>query len=152
MNVYIQTDIEGNVTLRGSSSFTVLIDGKPTVLDGSDALQQIPASLIESIEIITNPSAKYDPDGTAGIINVITKKTEAKGLTGQISASTGTGPFKESLVEMKLERITLGQMVGYLKLIESPDKLVSIKRISIQSNKKETQFLDAILQVLTFTN
>jgi general secretion pathway protein M len=67
------------------------------------------------------------------------------------SASTGTGPFKESLVEMKLERITLGQMVGYLKLIESPGKLVSIKRISIQSNKKETQFLDAILQVLTFT-
>ena len=52
---------------------------------------------------------------------------------------------------MKLERITLGQMVDYLKLIESPDMLVSIKRISIQSNKKETQYLDAILQVLTFT-
>ena len=67
------------------------------------------------------------------------------------SASTGKGPFKESLVEMKLERITLGQMVGYLKLIESPGMLVSIKRISIQSNKKETQYLDAILQVLTFT-
>ena len=67
------------------------------------------------------------------------------------SASTGKGPFKESLVEMKLERITLGQMVGYLQLIESPDMLVSIKRISIQSNKKETQYLDAILQVLTFT-
>ncbi len=67
------------------------------------------------------------------------------------SASTGKGLFKESLVEMKLERITLGQMVGYLQLIESPDMLVSIKRISIQSNKKETQYLDAILQVLTFT-
>lgn len=67
------------------------------------------------------------------------------------SASTGKGPFKESLVEMKLERITLGQMVGYLKLIESPEKLVSIKRISIQSNKKETQFLDVVMQVLTFT-
>jgi general secretion pathway protein M len=67
------------------------------------------------------------------------------------SASSGLGPFKESLVEMKLERITLVQMVGYLQLIESPDKLVSIKRISIQSNKKETQYLDAILQVLTFT-
>ncbi len=67
------------------------------------------------------------------------------------SASTGSGPFKESLVEMKLEKITLGQMVGYLKLIESPGKLVSIKRISIQTNKKETQYLDAILQVLTFT-
>lgn len=68
------------------------------------------------------------------------------------SASTTKGPFKESLVEMKLERITLGQMVGYLKLVESPDMLVSIKRISIQSNKKETQYLDAILQVLTFTD
>ena len=67
------------------------------------------------------------------------------------SASTGKGVFKESLVEMKLEKITLGQMVDYLKLIESPDMLVSIKRISIQSNKKETQYLDAILQVLTFT-
>ena len=67
------------------------------------------------------------------------------------SATSGKGPFKESLVEMKLERITLGQMAGYLELIESPDKLVSIKRISIQSNKKETQYLDAILQVLTFT-
>ena len=67
------------------------------------------------------------------------------------SASTGKGPFKESLVEMKLERVTLGQLVGYLKLIESPDDLVNIKRISIQANKKETQFLDAVLQVLTFT-
>ena len=67
------------------------------------------------------------------------------------SASTGKGPFKESLVEMKLERITLGQMVAYLKLIESPENLVGIKRASIQSNKKETQFLDVVLQVLTFT-
>jgi len=67
------------------------------------------------------------------------------------SASTGKGPFKESLVEMKLERVTLGQMVGYLKLIESPENLVSVKRVSIQANKKETQFLDVILQVLTFT-
>jgi len=67
------------------------------------------------------------------------------------SASTGKGPLKESLVEMKLERITLGQMVGYLKLIESPENLVSAKRVSIQSNKKETQFLDVVLQILTFT-
>ena len=67
------------------------------------------------------------------------------------SASTGKGPFKEALVEMKLERITLKQMVDYLKLIESPDDIVSVKRISVQTNKKETQYLDAILQVLTFS-
>ncbi|MEZ5146771.1 MAG: carboxypeptidase regulatory-like domain-containing protein [Bacteroidales bacterium] len=59
----VQVDIEGNVSLRGTSNFTVLIDGRPSVLEGSDALQQIPASSIEHIEIITNPSAKYDPDG-----------------------------------------------------------------------------------------
>jgi len=67
------------------------------------------------------------------------------------SAPTTRGSFKESLVEMKLERITLGQMVGYLKLVELPGELVSIKRISIQANKQETQYLDAVLQVLTFT-
>ncbi|GAB4277990.1 MAG: outer membrane beta-barrel family protein [Marinilabiliales bacterium] len=86
----VETDIDGNVSLRGSSSFTVLIDGKPTVLEGSEALQQIPASSIQSIEIITNPSAKYDPDGSAGIINVILKKQLEKGLNGIINASAGT--------------------------------------------------------------
>jgi len=90
------------------------------------------------------------------LFSFLEKAAGDAGVKGNIkymkpSASTGKGPFKESLVEMKLERITLGQMVGYLKLIESPDNLVSVKRISIQSNKKETQFLDAILQVLTFT-
>lgn len=83
----IETDIEGNVSLRGSSSFTVLIDGKPTLLDPSDALQQIPASNIEKIEVITNPSAKYDPDGVAGIINVILKKQKQKGFNGLINSS-----------------------------------------------------------------
>ncbi len=85
----VSVDIEGNVSLRGSSSFTVLIDGKPSVLDGSDALQQIPASAIENIEIITNPSAKYDPDGNSGIINVVMKKKVRQGTNGIINASAG---------------------------------------------------------------
>lgn len=87
----VTVDIDGNVSLRGSSSFTVLIDGKPTALSGSDALQQIPASAIRSIEIITNPSAKYDPDGMAGIINIISKKNALQGVSGIINASAGTG-------------------------------------------------------------
>ncbi|MFT3740414.1 MAG: TonB-dependent receptor [Breznakibacter sp.] len=85
----VKVDIEGNVSLRGSSGFTVLIDGKPTILEGSDALRQIPASSIDNIEIITNPSAKYQPDGTAGIINVITKKNKSQGINGQASANVG---------------------------------------------------------------
>lgn len=86
----IQTDIDGNVTLRGSSNFTVLIDNKPSVLEGSDALQQLPASSIERIEIITNPSAKFDPDGTAGIINVIMKKQKLQGFNGIVNGSYGS--------------------------------------------------------------
>ncbi|MFH2094093.1 MAG: TonB-dependent receptor, partial [Bacteroidota bacterium] len=90
----VNTDIEGNVTVRGSSNFTVLIDGKPTIFTGSDALQQIPAGNIESIEIITNPSAKYDPEGTAGIINVIMKKQKERGFNGIINASTGAAGYE----------------------------------------------------------
>jgi hypothetical protein len=70
----VTVDIEGNVTMRGSSNFMVLINGKPSPFEASDALAQVPATSIENIEIITNPSAKYDPDGAAGIINIITKK------------------------------------------------------------------------------
>ncbi len=78
----VTVDVEGNVSLRGSTNFTVLIDERPTVLEPSEALQQIPAGTIENIEIITNPSARYDPDGTSGIINIITKKSETRGRSG----------------------------------------------------------------------
>ncbi len=86
----IRVDVEGNVSLRGSTGFTVLIDGKPTVLDPSDVLRQTPASTIENIEIITNPSARYQPDGTGGIINIITKKNRMLGLQGLFNLKTNT--------------------------------------------------------------
>ncbi len=86
----VQVDIEGNVQLRGSGNFTVLIDGRPTVLDANDALQMTPASTIENIEIITNPSAKHDPDGTAGIINIILKKDRQHETSGMASLSYGS--------------------------------------------------------------
>jgi len=85
----ITVDVDGNVALRGSTGFMVLIDGRPTVLEPSEALQQIPANTIENIEIITNPSAKYNPDGTAGIINIITKKNKLKGLSGTANLNGG---------------------------------------------------------------
>ena len=87
----VEVDIDGNVSLRGSTSFTVLIDGRPSVLTGSDALKQIPSSAIENIEIITNPSVKYDPDGQAGIINIVMKKNILSGFNGIINANIGTG-------------------------------------------------------------
>ncbi|MGE0018029.1 MAG: TonB-dependent receptor [Draconibacterium sp.] len=87
----IQVDIEGNVELRGSTNFTVLIDGRPSVLSGTDALRQIPASALQSIEVITNPSAKYEPDGNSGIINLVMKKNSLNGLSGIVNGSVGTG-------------------------------------------------------------
>lgn len=81
----VAVDIEGNISLRGSSSFTVLIDGRPTPFEAAEALQQIPASSIRTIEIITNPSAKFDPDGNAGIININTKKSKLNGISGMIN-------------------------------------------------------------------
>ncbi|MFC1800228.1 TonB-dependent receptor domain-containing protein, partial [Candidatus Eisenbacteria bacterium] len=85
----VTVDIEGNVTLRGSSSFTVLLDGRPTLLEPSEVLEQIPASTIETIEIITNPSARYDPDGVTGIINVVSKKQKMSGISGVVNLNAG---------------------------------------------------------------
>ena len=85
----VSVDIDGNVSLRGSSNFQVLIDGKPSVMDAQDALQQIPASSIQNIEIMTNPSAKYDASGTAGIINITLKKNSNLGLSGIIDITGG---------------------------------------------------------------
>ena len=97
----VTVDIEGNVLLRGSAGFTVLVDGVPSLLQPSDALRQIPASTIQTIEIITNPSAKYNPDGTAGIINIVTKKNSLTGLSGVFNTKCGTnnlgGDFQLSL-------------------------------------------------------
>ncbi len=86
----VQVDVEGNVTLRGSGNFQLLIDGKPSVIQGSEGLQQIPASAVQNLEIITSPSAKYDPDGNAGIINIIMKKQKNLGIGGVVNASIGT--------------------------------------------------------------
>jgi len=85
----VSVDLEGNISLRGSSGFTVLIDGKPSVMDPTDILNQIPASSIADIEIITNPSAKYDPDGTAGIINIKMKKIKLQGFNGIFNTNIG---------------------------------------------------------------
>jgi outer membrane receptor protein involved in Fe transport len=89
----IAVDIDGNVELQGNSNIRFLIDGKPSVLFGSsitDVLQSIPASQIQNIEIITSPGAKYDAEGTGGIINIVLKKNKAMGFNGNLSLSGGT--------------------------------------------------------------
>ncbi|WP_420577797.1 TonB-dependent receptor domain-containing protein [Ekhidna sp.] len=88
----VQVDVEGNVSLRGSENVRILIDGKPSGLVGlssNDALRQLNGNLVESVEVITNPSARYDAEGLAGIINIVLKKDKKVGLNGSFQANTG---------------------------------------------------------------
>ena len=113
----VTVDIDGNVSLRGSSNFTVLIDGKPTILESNEALQNIPASTIENIEIITNPSAKYNPEGTAGIINIITKKNALEGISGiaNLNGGNGTRYGADAVFESKSDPINFSLGLDYSK-------------------------------------
>ncbi len=87
----VDVDIDGNVSLRGSGNVRILIDGKPSGLSSADLMQQIPASSIESIEVITNPSAKYDPEGMSGIINIVLKKNKLTGFNGMVTLNASPG-------------------------------------------------------------
>jgi hypothetical protein len=88
----VSVDIEGNVSLRGNENVRILIDGKPSSLvglDGTSALRQLPADAIERIEVITSPSARYDAEGTAGILNIILRKGKITGFNGAINPTIG---------------------------------------------------------------
>jgi len=89
----VEVDIDGNVSLRGDSSVQILIDGKSSALMGdtgrADVLSQLPADSIERIEVITNPSAEYKPDGSGGIINIVLKKKHTLGYSGSVRLTVG---------------------------------------------------------------
>jgi outer membrane receptor protein involved in Fe transport len=112
----VQVDVDGNISLRGSSSVRVLINGKPSALTGgdiSDILQSIPASAIETIEVITNPSSKYDAEGQSGIINIVLKKNVQKGFTGGASASVGTQNTKNATFNLAYQNSKINVYTNY---------------------------------------
>jgi outer membrane receptor protein involved in Fe transport len=88
----VSVDPEGNVKLRGSDNVRILIDGKPSGLvsfKGGSGLQQLQASMIDRVEVITNPSARYEAEGMAGIINIVLKKDKRQGFNGSFEVTTG---------------------------------------------------------------
>ena len=87
----VNVDQEGNIALRGNSNVRILIDGKPTNMDPAQLLKQIPSSSIKKIELITNPSAKYNPEGMSGIINIVLHKNANNGFNGSLNTGLTYG-------------------------------------------------------------
>ncbi|MBC3846611.1 TonB-dependent receptor [Winogradskyella echinorum] len=88
----VSVDVEGNVALRGNDDVRILINGKPSGLVGlnsTEALRQLPADAIERVEVITSPSARYDAEGTAGILNIILRRSKLEGMNGAITVNAG---------------------------------------------------------------
>lgn len=113
----VNVNIEGQVSLRGSQGVQMLINGKPSVIanEQGNALGTLTADMIERIEVITNPSAKYDAEGTSGIINIVLKKEEKKGLNGSITLNTGV-PNNHSLgfsLNKRTEKFNLFSQLGF---------------------------------------
>jgi outer membrane receptor protein involved in Fe transport len=134
----VNVSIEGEVSLRGNSGVQILINGKPSVLASADgnALGTITADMIEKIEVITNPSAKYDAAGTSGIINIVIKKSEKKGLNGSISLNAGV-PNSNSLglsLNRRTEKFNLFSQLG-IGLRTYPSETKSINRDLVENTE-----------------
>ncbi|MBW1655307.1 TonB-dependent receptor domain-containing protein [Flavobacterium quisquiliarum] len=112
----VSVDTEGNVSLRGSDNIRILIDGRPSqAINMAEALRQLPADAIDKVEVITNPSARYDAEGGSGIINIILKKGKNQGFNGTLIASTGL-PETYGLsanVNYKTEKLNYFTTAGY---------------------------------------
>ncbi|CAI2767889.1 outer membrane beta-barrel family protein [Flavobacterium collinsii] len=111
----VNVDIAGVVSLRGNNGVTVLINGKPSMLTANNGLSQISAANIEKVEVITNPSAAYEAQGSAGIINIVLKKNSMQGFNGSLQVGVGN-PANHNLnanVSYKTEKVNLFSNIGY---------------------------------------
>ena len=114
----VEVDVNGNVSLRGDTNVTILVDGKPSAMfrgqSAAQALQSMPADSIERVEVITNPSAQFSPEGSAGIINLVTKQVHRVGRSGSVRANLGSGGRRNVGVSgaYSSDRITLSGDAG----------------------------------------
>ena len=132
----VNVNIEGRISLRGSQGVQILINGKPSIIasEEGNALGTITADMIEKIEVMTNPSAKYDAEGTSGIINIVLKKEERKGLNGSVSVNTGA-PDSHSVgvsLNRRTENFNLFTQIG-IGLRDLPDDLET-RNVDLENN------------------
>ncbi|MEM6318980.1 MAG: outer membrane beta-barrel family protein [Bacteroidota bacterium] len=127
----VDVNIEGEISLRGSGGVQVLINGKPSVIasEQGNALGTITADMIEKVEVITNPSAKYEAEGTSGIINIVIKKEERKGINGSATVNVGV-PHNHSFglsLNRRTEKLNLFSQLG-IGYRELPNDVERINR------------------------
>ncbi|HZW38803.1 MAG TPA: TonB-dependent receptor [Ignavibacteriaceae bacterium] len=114
----INVDVDGNVSLRGNQNLKILVDGKESglaTMEPSDLLQSLSANAIDRIELITNPSSKYNPEGTAGILNIILKRKAELGINANVSANAGTGDKYNASGDINLRSSFFNLSAGYDK-------------------------------------
>lgn len=130
----VDVDMDGNVSLRGNKDVTILINGKASAMTGGrtlgDALNQLPAGDIERIEVMTNPSAEYKPDGTSGIINIILKEDGARGVNGTVNANTGSHGRANTGISLNYGTRGMNIFGGYYWRKDRYDRSVSDRRVS----------------------
>jgi outer membrane receptor protein involved in Fe transport len=119
----VSIDPDGVISVRGTSDFMVYLNGKPSQMEPSQLLAQIPASTIESIDIITVPSAKYDSQGKGGIINITTKKTSDQGMSVSASLLTGGAPWGNYTDQQSNFSLNDNRLGGLLSFIYIKNKL-----------------------------
>lgn len=129
----VSVDIDGNVGLRGSQNVTILVDGRPSIYT---SLDQLPASIIDKVEIVTNPSARYDPDGTSGIINIVLKKKNQAGYSGMASLTAGTYDNYSGSVNFNIRYNKLSFSAGYDPRIFNMSGIYKYHRESLLSDVK----------------
>lgn len=139
----VTVDLDGNISFRGNQNITILVDGKPSALVGAsnaDILNSIPSSSIESIELVTNPSARYDPDGTSGILNIILKKRISGGLNGSLSGNAGTGSKYNGSINLNYRMPYFNFFTAFdSRLSESDNKGSSLRTNTFENS---TSFLN----------
>ncbi|KGL63769.1 TonB-dependent receptor domain-containing protein [Polaribacter sp. Hel1_85] len=163
----VDVDAEGTVSLRGSENVRILIDGKPSALvglSGTDALRQLPSDAIERVEVITSPSARYDSEGTAGILNIILRKGKATGFNGSVNVTVGDPKNYQTAVNLNLrsEKINIFSNFGYRnngspgiydsEITYLTDGVISGTRIENRDNERNSKSFNANFGLEYFLN
>lgn len=155
----VEVDVQGNVSLRGDANVTIMIDGKPSSLfkgpGAAQALQALPADQIERVEVITNPSAQFSPEGSAGIINLITKQNRRAGRSGSLRLNVGTAGRRNigAGVGYNANRMTLSGDIAWRHdpqhAVNTDDRLITDPATGAQTTSHGQSSLRGPLEILT---